>query len=141
MDIKNTISLLKSRGYRITPQRVTIIKILHKNREHPGADEIFKQASKLYPKISMATIYNVLEVLEKEGLVKAIPVNQNTRRYDPNISAHAHFICDRCNNVSDVEVDDKFTRKMQKYFSDNDYDFTSMELILRGFCKNCMKNE
>lgn len=139
MDIKDTISLLKSRGYRITPQRVTIIKILHENKEHPDADDLFKLASKIYPKISMATIYNVLEVLEKEGLVKAIPINQNTRRYDPNISTHAHFICNGCNSVIDIEIGEKFTRKIQKYFLDNGHDFTSMELVLHGFCKDCSK--
>ena len=56
MDIRETISLLKARGYRITPQRLTVLKILQASKNHPGAEDIFRKATKLYPKISMTTI-------------------------------------------------------------------------------------
>jgi len=137
MEIKDTIALLKSRGYRITPQRVAIIRILKDYEGHPGAEEVFRYAIQLYPNISMATVYNVMEVLEKEGIIRAIAVSKNLRRYDSNIKPHSHFICNSCRKVFDIPSNyyEACTKELPPELADFEVD--SLELIYKGLCSDC----
>ncbi|MDD3680531.1 Fur family transcriptional regulator [Mesotoga sp.] len=137
MEIKDTIALLKSRGYRITPQRVAIIRILRDHEGHPGAEEVFRSAIQLYPNISMATVYNVMEVLEKEGIIRAIAVSKNSRRYDPNIKPHGHFICDSCGRVFDIPTNyyEAYMKELPPELAE--FEVTSLELIYKGLCSDC----
>ncbi|MBN2218683.1 MAG: transcriptional repressor [Kosmotogaceae bacterium] len=139
MEIKDTIALLKSRGYRITPQRVAIIRILRDHEGHPGAEEVFRSAIQVYPNISMATVYNVMEVLEKEGIIRAIAVSKNSRRYDSNVKPHGHFICDNCGRVFDIPM--KYYEACMKELPIEltDFEVRSLELIYKGTCSDCKK--
>ncbi|HAY98750.1 MULTISPECIES: Fur family transcriptional regulator [unclassified Mesotoga] len=137
MEIKETIALLKSRGYRITPQRVAIIRILRDHEGHPGAEEVFRSALELYPNISMATVYNVMEVLEKEGIIRAIAVTKTSRRYDPNLKPHSHFICNTCGRVFDIPIK-YFEACMRRLPPElNDFEVKSLEVIYKGSCSDC----
>ncbi|PZC52245.1 MULTISPECIES: Fur family transcriptional regulator [unclassified Mesotoga] len=137
MEIKDTIDLLKSRGYRITPQRVAIIRILKDHEGHPGADEVFRYAIQQYPNISMATVYNLMEVLEKEGIIGAIAVSKNSRPYDSNIKPHGHFICDSCRKVFDIPSN--YYQACAKGLPPElaDFEVNSLELIYKGLCSDC----
>ncbi len=141
MEIKDTIDLLKSRGYRITPQRVAIIRILKDHEGHPGAEEVFRYAIQLYPNISMATVYNVMEVLEKEGIIRAIAVSKNLRLYDSDIKPHSHFICNSCRKVFDIPSNyyEACTKELPLELADFEVD--SLELIYKGLCSDCKKTK
>ena len=137
MEIEETIALLKSRGYRITPQRVAILRILKDNTNHPGVEDVFRSVIKIYPNISMATVYNVMEVLERESIIKEIAVSNVSRRYDPNVNPHGHFICRVCEKVFDVSFSNM--RSLGKYSPRelDEFVIESLELIYRGVCKDC----
>ncbi|HNS66094.1 MAG TPA: Fur family transcriptional regulator [Mesotoga infera] len=137
MEIEETIALLKSRGYRITPQRVAILRILKDNTCHPNVEDVFRSVIKIYPNISMATVYNVMEVLEREGIVKEIAVSNVSRRYDPNVNPHGHFICRVCEKVFDVSLSNM--RSLGKCIPHefDEFAIESLEVIYRGVCKDC----
>ena len=72
-DIEGTlISRLKDRGYKLTPQRREIIKLLSSSRSHPGAMDILRKVRKIVPKTSMSTVYYTLDMLKKEGLIREL---------------------------------------------------------------------
>jgi Fur family peroxide stress response transcriptional regulator len=51
------ISSLREKGYRLTPQRLEIIKLLSHDRSHPGAMDILEKVRQKAPKISASTVY------------------------------------------------------------------------------------
>jgi Fur family peroxide stress response transcriptional regulator len=47
---------LRERGYRITPQRLAVLKILASSKGHPGVEQIYKQVRYDY---GMATLKGI----------------------------------------------------------------------------------
>ncbi|PHJ36752.1 hypothetical protein P378_20455, partial [Desulforamulus profundi] len=61
------INKLKNLGLKLTPQRLAILNLLEGNAKHPSAEEIYNQLKPQYPSLSLATVYNTLEILAKAG--------------------------------------------------------------------------
>ena len=62
---------LRTAGCRITPQRKAILDYLAGTDAHPSANQVYEEAKKQYAGLSLATVYNTLEILVKMGLIKA----------------------------------------------------------------------
>jgi len=58
------ICKLKDNGYKITPQRIAIVKILAKSVNHPSAEAIYEQLKENFPTMSLATVYRNLCVIK-----------------------------------------------------------------------------
>jgi Fur family peroxide stress response transcriptional regulator len=137
-NIIRSIQYLKKMGYRITPQRIAVMKALSKSKNHPSAEEIYKEVIEKFPKISIATIYNVLTVLKKENLIKTIRINDETNRYDYDLSVHAHFLCKECSRVYDVDIEEKIISDIIKgniLLKNSIIDGT--EIMIKGICPKC----
>ncbi len=89
-----------------TVQRKLIMSCLDGNKSHPSARDIFNCISKReHGVISYATVYNTLSKMKKEGLIRELAINNaDYKRYDPNLSPHAHLICTECGRIEDMEM-------------------------------------
>lgn len=99
-----TLTKLKSRGIRLTPQRLAIFEIIFENENHPSAEDIYEKVSKAFPNISLATVYKTFSLLKKENLVTEIPFGTYSR-FDPKQDIHINVICPNCNSITDLEND------------------------------------
>ncbi|MDR1975606.1 MAG: transcriptional repressor [Campylobacteraceae bacterium] len=96
------IPYLKERRLKVTPQRMSILKILNRCT-HPSVDELYEEIQKDFPSISLATVYKNLNILKETGMVFEISTNAGKPRLDINIYPHAHIICKHCGSVEDAE--------------------------------------
>ena len=131
--MKVMIERLKQKGIRMTPQRRVIIEILENDPTHPTADDIFDQVTKKLPGVSLATVYNTLEMLVRMGEIKKLNLGEGKSRFDLNVKPHIHFICFSCNRVEDwgnVAFDTNFKEK-------RDYQLLSYEITFWGYCPVC----
>jgi len=88
-----------------TPQRKIIVNYLKNNSSHPTAREIYDAVSQKNGIISLATVYNTLSLMKKEGMVRELAItNFDHKRYDPNVKPHAHLICISCGKITDVSL-------------------------------------
>ncbi|MGJ8695706.1 MAG: Fur family transcriptional regulator [Verrucomicrobiaceae bacterium] len=78
-------------GLRMTKQRREVLSVLLKDRDHPTATDIYARSQDRMPSISLATVYNCLEVLVSHGIVKQVNFEREPSRYCPNLSDHCHF--------------------------------------------------
>lgn len=78
-------------GLRMTRQRQEIYRILHEQRDHPTANEVFLRAKDRLPHISLATVYTCLDALVKHGIIRQVNFERESSRYCPNLSEHGHF--------------------------------------------------
>jgi Fur family peroxide stress response transcriptional regulator len=104
MNDQQLITKLHSKGYKVTPQRLAICKLLLSSKNHPSADQIYQEVKKTYPTISLATVYFTLDLLKDLGLVQELGFSERSSRYDPNTSPHINVICPKCGKIYDYEA-------------------------------------
>ncbi len=128
---------LRTRGLKLTRQRKLVYDILLEVLDHPTADAVFFSFRKKQPDISMATVYNCLDALVKCGLVRKVNVDKSAVRYCPNLTRHAHFVCEKCGAIIDISLDnsgnvEKFGIKIPRGFKISDF-----EIAIHGTCSGC----
>lgn len=101
-DINSTIQKYKEMGYKVTPQRMAILSSLQDDKTHPGVHDIYRRLKGDFPTLSLATVYNTLDVLKKIGEVVELTLDKDRIRYDPDTSIHDHILCIKCRKVEDV---------------------------------------
>ena len=101
-DIEQTlISSLQDKGYKLTPQRREIIRLLSRDMSHPGAMDILRKVRKTVPSISMSTVYYTLDMMKKEDLIRELEYYETDNRYEINVSDHINLVCTRCRKMTD----------------------------------------
>ena len=83
---------MKKRGFKLTPQRLAIIRVLQKlGDKHPPIIDIFKEVKRSIPTISFSTTYNTLVILQRVGLVRLFNVAGKIR-VEVNTKPHINII-------------------------------------------------
>jgi Fe2+ or Zn2+ uptake regulation protein len=129
------VKLLKENSIKITPQRLEILKYLDENRTHPTADQIYTGLKEKTPSLSKTTVYNSLEILRKHGVIQSLTISSSESRYDFKNTIHHHFLCKKCGNIIDIDIEcpniDKVIEGGHKVEEVHGY--------FKGICKKCMK--
>jgi len=115
-NIEYTKKLRKS-GLRPTRQRIKICEMLFNSTRtfHFTINDLVKMAENNGNiEISLATIYNTIQALEKKGHIKKIPINSKQGYYDTNISSHHHFYDEKKGKLIDLENRDIEPIKIKK---------------------------
>jgi Fe2+ or Zn2+ uptake regulation protein len=130
------IERLREKGYKITPQRLEIIRLLSRDRSHPGAMDILQKVRKKSPQISMSTVYYTLDMLKKEGLIRELEFYDRDNRYDVNLSNHINLVCQKCGKIEDfadaVPVSSAMIEEKTGFRPEG------MRFEYYGYCKTCM---
>ena len=94
MDLSGVRDQLSRQGIRCTSQREHIFAALCATDRHPTAEELFQAVRVSSPGVSLATVYNTLEVFTSHGLCRrlATPQGVGACRYDADVTDHAHVI-------------------------------------------------
>jgi len=131
------ITHLREKGYRLTPQRREIIKMIAHDRSHPGATDIFARVRKTAPEMSMSTVYYTLEMLKKEGLLRELEFYDRDNRYDITVADHINLICKKCGKIEDFPGDVPFSSEMVK--EKTGFQPVAMRYEYYGYCKECRR--
>jgi len=133
---ETTIGRLRSEGFKLTPQRLSVIRYLIGNTSHPTAAMIYGDLKKKYPSLSFSTVYNTLNMLEKIGEVQSLHLFDDFLNYDPGTNSHHHFVCRSCNSIIDI-----FPRDAENVsLPDGDIlgnRIESAQVVFKGRCGSC----
>ena len=136
---RQTVELMAhERGLKMTPQRRAIIDFMQSAHHHPTADEVLQAVNRKFPMTSRATVYNTLNWLKVEGMVREV-FEAGIVRFDPNTEQHHHFVCLICGSVEDVDCDLIGTIKLCSLPKRQKVEF--FEVTLRGVCAECQKKK
>ncbi|MGB8955651.1 MAG: Fur family transcriptional regulator [Tumebacillaceae bacterium] len=131
---------LKSRGIRLTPQRQVILQFLKETEEHPTAEQVYQKIGEQFPGISLATVYNTLNMLKELGVIRELSYGDMSSRYDGNDSEHAHLVCESCNHVIDIECPSQEALNTQD-IQQHHFNLRSYRLEFYGTCDSCQKSK
>lgn len=128
-------------GYRITPQRLALLRLLAASKGHPSAAQLYEQLHAQFPTMSLATVYKTLHVLKELGEVLELGFGANDNRYDGNEpSPHPHLICLHCRKIIDPDVP-QFATLAQEIATGSGFRIVSHRLDFFGICPDCQARE
>jgi Fur family ferric uptake transcriptional regulator len=82
------------RGLKMTGQRRLIARVLSEAEDHPDVEELYRRAVTLDARISVATVYRTVRLLEEKGIVERRDFGGGRARYDPTDRGHHHHLID-----------------------------------------------
>ena len=89
---------------RQSKKRDAIRKILLASYDHPSAEEIYRRLKPDIPDLSLGTVYRNLALFRGEGKAMSVATVAGQERFDGRTHPHAHFICEKCGRVDDVDA-------------------------------------
>ena len=87
-------TLCAERGLRITDQRRVIARVISDANDHPDVEEMYKRASAVDPKISIATVYRTVRLFEEAGILDRHDFGDGRARYEAAPEAHHDHLID-----------------------------------------------
>ena len=133
--VDEMIARCRESGMNVTPQRIAVYRALLASPEHPTPEMLFTAVSSAMPTMSLATVYKSLEALQTLGLVREVPVVSDSRRYDANLEAHHHLVCESCGSVSDYYSDSILAKMPRRKISG--FSPRSVTVNITGTCARC----
>jgi len=130
------IAALKERDFRLTPQRVELVRLIAVSDGHPSANQLYQKIKLKFPTMSHATVYKTLGLLKEMNQVLEIDLREDSH-YDGNRpQPHPHLICMKCNQIIDAEVslDQKSLRRLERT---SGYQILRPQISLYGLCLDC----
>ena len=83
-------------------KRNAILECVRCTDVHPSADWVHSQIRTAFPDISLGTVYRNLALFKQQGAIVSLGTVNGVERFDGNIEPHVHFICTRCDSVTDL---------------------------------------
>lgn len=137
-NMKNAQEHLISKGIHPSHQRVAIMDYLLKHRTHPNVDEIYNALNASMPTLSKTTIYNTLKLFEENGAVCSISIDEKHTRYDAYTSLHAHFQCQKCGTIYDLDLAQPPTLSDE---TKSEFTILDTQIYYKGICSKCKTQE
>ncbi|KIM18052.1 Fur family transcriptional regulator [Apilactobacillus kunkeei] len=137
---EKALETLRNNNVRITPQRQIILKYLINHDNHPSVDTIYEALKQEFSNLSIATIYNTLQLFEKLDIIIALPAEDGGIRYDFFGSPHFHAICDNCGKIEDIDFPNykQLKQELAKEAMDQvGFQTNKIHIEVFGLCKNC----
>ncbi len=135
-NVEQIVRVFRSKGFKITPQRLAIFEILQGNTSHPSAERIYSQLRESHPSISFTTVYNTLETLRDIGEIQELTIDSRRKHYDPDISRHHHVLCTKCGHIEDVFVDYSSYLRLPEEVRAR-FKVQNHQVQFYGICSNC----
>ncbi len=139
--IEKLKSVLKEKGYKLTPQRRAILDtVMNSQGKHLSTEEIYDFVKRDCPEIGLATVYRTLLLLDELGVISKISLDDGCARYELNINSddhqHHHLICTNCGEILEVEVDllEHLEDEIEK---SHNFEITDHKVKFFGRCSKC----
>ena len=83
-------------------KRTAILSYMRHTKDHPSAEMVYNHLKQEIPDLSLGTVYRNLSMFKNQGEIISLGTVNGVERFDGNTEPHVHFICNRCDSVSDL---------------------------------------
>jgi Fur family transcriptional regulator, ferric uptake regulator len=134
---------LNERGWRLTPQRETILHIFQNlpNGNHLSADDLHRRLQDQGENISLSTIYRTLKLMARMGILRELELAEGHKHYElnqPYPHHHHHLICVRCNTTIEFK-NDPVLRIGAKTARREGFHLLDCQLTIHALCPPCQQ--
>ena len=82
------------KGMKMTEQRRVVAQVLSEAKDHPHVEEVYQRASRMDPRISIATVYRTVRLLEEAGILERHDFGDGRSRYEEATDEHHDHLID-----------------------------------------------
>src|SRR5690606_2274763 len=126
------LELCAEKGLRMTDQRRVVAKVLSDSEDHPDVEELHRRASRIDPKISIATVYRTVRPFEEAGILTRHDFGDGRARYEQSPDEHHdHLIDARTGKVIEFQSEE-IERLQEKVARELGYRLVGHRLELYG---------
>jgi len=133
---KQLVRILRKNGYKATPQRLAIFKLILSSKDHPTAEQIHNKVSNKFPSMSLSTVYQVLHLLQDIGQIMELKFSGQSSRIETNTNPHLNIICPVCGKIDDYNSNTvvQFWSKLE---NEVDFEALSQRIDIYRYCDVC----
>ena len=131
------LSKLKEHDFRLTPQRMAVLKVLAVSEGHPTVERIYETVSAEFPTTSIATIYKTVNLLKQLNEVLELGFPDGSNRYDGNKPyPHPHVICTKCKKIIDPNLG-SLKDLTKEVIKETGFQISNHRVDFFGTCRDC----
>ena len=135
------VSKLREHDFRITPQRLAVLRVLAASEGHPSVERVYETVRRDFPTTSIATIYKTVHLLKQINEVLEIALPDGSNRYDGNKPfPHPHLICVRCQKIIDPNLG-SLKDMTAEVADETGFDILIYRLDFFGICDDCKREK
>jgi Fur family ferric uptake transcriptional regulator len=86
--------LCAEKGLKMTEQRRIIARVLSDSADHPDVEQVYRRATEIDPRISIATVYRTVRLFEEANILARHDFGDGRSRYEEMPSAHHDHLID-----------------------------------------------
>ncbi len=86
--------LCQSKGLKMTEQRRVIARVLSESDDHPDVEQLYRRATAIDPKISIATVYRTVRLFEEASILERHDFGEGRARYEESGDEHHDHLID-----------------------------------------------
>jgi Fur family ferric uptake transcriptional regulator len=127
---------LRSRGYRLTPQRQLVLQAVT-DLGHATPEAIAERVRQVADGLSLSTVYRTLDLLEELGLVTHAHLGHGAPTYHvAAVADHLHLVCRGCDTVTEV-APEVLTGVVERLATDQGFTVDVSHFAIFGKCAAC----
>lgn len=128
--------VLREHGIQVTPQRLAVLRAVEA-QPHATADAVIDAARVQIGSISRQSVYDALELLVTEGLIRRIQPLGSRARFEGRVGDnHHHVVCRTCGSLADVDCATGEAPCLTA-IDDAGFEIDEAEVIYWGRCPSC----
>jgi Fur family ferric uptake transcriptional regulator len=130
--------ILRSHGYKLTPQRHVVLKVIAASQGHLTPEEIYNEVRQESPGIGLVTVYRTLDLLLELDLLCQLHTGDRSRSYIMKrpTEHHHHLVCSGCGKT--VDFSDCNLHKLEdRLTKDTGFTIDGHLLEIYGRCRDC----
>jgi len=134
--VTDPATLLRERGIQVTAQRLAVLRAVS-GEPHISADRVADVVRAEIGAISLQSVYDALNVLVTEGLIRRIQPAGSPARFEDRVGDnHHHLVCRICGRVVDVDCAVGAAPCLTAS-DDKGYEIDEAEIAYWGRCPDC----
>ena len=118
-------------GLKMTDQRRIIARVIADAEDHPDVETVYRRATEIDPRISIATVYRSLKLFEDANVLVRHDFGEGRARYEETGDHHEHLIDIETGEVIEF-VNEELERMKERVANELGYDLVDHRLELYG---------
>ena len=133
--------LLRTKGFKITPQRELVFRTFFELGEHVTVDELYRKVRNMNQSVGYSTVWRNLKLICKVGLAEEVNLGDGLTRYDRiTQQPHGHFYCLQCKSLVEFDMDG-IADTLYKVAKKRRFGVEGIKLEIHGYCQACRKKQ